>query len=81
MKKTKIKIQKMDCPSEIKMIEGIVEKIDQDIKMEFDLVDRTVSFYHNNDASSILKGLDDISLSGTFISSEDILESELGKFP
>ncbi|MFG1520343.1 cation diffusion facilitator family transporter [Halobacteriovorax sp. ZH1_bin.1] len=77
MKKTKVHVKKMDCPSEIKLIEGMIEKVDQSIKMEFDLVDRTVSFYHNNDASSILKGLDDISLSGTFISSEDILESEI----
>jgi Co/Zn/Cd efflux system component/copper chaperone CopZ len=77
MKKTKVHVKRMDCPSEIKLIEGMIEKVDQSIKMEFDLVDRTVSFYHNNDASSILKGLDDISLSGTFISSEDILESEI----
>ncbi len=77
MKKTKVHVKKMDCPSEIKLIEGMIEKVDQSIKIEFDLVDRTVSFYHNNDASSILKGLDDISLSGTFISSEDILESEI----
>ena len=77
MKKTKIKIQKMDCPSEIKMIEGIVEKIDQDIKMEFDLGDRTVSFYHRCDLNLILQGLENISLPGTLLSSEDILESDV----
>lgn len=77
MKKTKIKIQKMDCPSEIKMIEGIVEKIDQDIKMEFDLGDRTVSFYHSVDAGIILQGLENISLPGGLLSSEDILESDV----
>lgn len=77
MKKTKIKIQKMDCPSEIKMIEGVVEKIDQDIRMDFDLGDRTVSFYHGVDASLILQGLKNISLPGTLLSSEDILESDV----
>lgn len=77
MKKTKIKIQKMDCPSEIKMIEGAVEKIDQDIRMDFDLGDRTVSFYHDVDASLILHGLKNISLPGTLLSSEDILESDV----
>ena len=77
MKKTKIKIQKMDCPSEIKMIEGIVEKIDQEIKMEFDLGDRTVSFYHRCDSNLILQGLENISLPGALLSSEDILESDV----
>lgn len=79
MKETKIKIQKMDCPSEIKMIEGIVEKIDLEIKMEFNLGDRTVNFYHRCDSSLILQGLEDVSLSGTILSSEDILESDVPK--
>lgn len=77
MKKTKIKIQKMDCPSEVKMIEGIVERIDQEIKMEFDLGDRTVSFYHRCDSNLILQGLENISLPGALLSSEDILESDV----
>ncbi len=34
----------MDCPSEIKMIEGLMEGLDSTAKMEFDLDSRTVNF-------------------------------------
>jgi len=77
MKKTKLEIRKMDCPSEVKMIEGAIERIDESIKMEFDLGDRTVNFYHSGDLNLILKGLDDISLPGTLLSSEEILENDV----
>lgn len=77
MKKTKIEIRKMDCPSEIKMIEGAIERIDESIKMEFDLGDRTVNFYHSGDLNLILKGLDNISLPGILLSSEEILENDV----
>lgn len=67
----------MDCPSEIKMIEGMVEKIDQNIKVEFDLGNRTASFYHKNTSDLILNGLKHISLPGNIISSEDISENDI----
>ena len=37
LKKSIVKIQKMDCPSEVKIIESLIEKISTDIKAEFDL--------------------------------------------
>lgn len=77
MKKTMIKIQKMDCPSEIKMIEGMVEKIDQNIKIEFDLGNRIASFYHKDDCDLILHGLSRISLPGNVVSSEEISEKDI----
>ena len=77
MKKTIIKINKMDCPSEIKMIEGILEKLDQNIKVEFDLSARKATFYHDVDVKLILNGLDQISLPGLLESSIDILKDEI----
>ena len=69
MKKTSVKIKKMDCPSEIKMIEGLMEKIDSKSKMEFDLESRKVIFYHNVEDQFILDSLKEISLPGELISS------------
>ncbi len=54
MKKTKVKVDKMDCPSEIKMIEGLMESLDTTAKMEFDLDSRTVDFYHSVDNQQII---------------------------
>jgi Co/Zn/Cd efflux system component len=67
----------MDCPSEIKMIEGMVEKIDQNIKIEFDLGNRIASFYHKDDCDLILHGLSRISLPGNVVSSEEISEKDI----
>lgn len=77
MEKTKIKIQKMDCPSEIKMIEAMIENIDQSIKVEFDLGSRIATFYHNIDSDLIIRGLKQISLPGVSISSENISETDI----
>ena len=77
MKRTSIKISKMDCPSEIKMIEGFIEKIDPNIKIEFDLNSRTATFYHDVENSKILEGLNEISLSGELISSVNIQAADI----
>lgn len=77
MKKTSIKIKKMDCPSEIKMIEGLMENIDSKSEMEFDLESRKVNFYHNVEDQIILDSLKGISLPGELISSEVITDDEI----
>ncbi len=77
MKKTSIKISKMDCPSEIKMIEGFIDKIDPNIKIEFDLDSRTAIFYHDVENSKILEGLNEISLPGELISSVNIQTTDI----
>ena len=77
MKKTSIKIKKMDCPSEIKMIEGLMENIDSKSKMEFNLESRTVNFYHNIEDQFILDSLKGISLPGELISSVVIAHDEI----
>jgi len=80
MKKTSIKVLKMDCPSEIKMIEGILERLDPQAKMNFDLSNRTVTFYHHIDKTLILEGLKSISLPGDVVTSEDIQDDEAPEF-
>jgi len=77
MKKSIIKIVKMDCPSEIKMIEGMMESLDSTSKMEFDLDSRTVDFYHSVDNQQIIDSLKSISLPGELINSEEVLESDV----
>ena len=77
MNKTIVKIKKMDCPSEIKMIERLMENLDPTAKMEFNLDSRIVLFYHSIDKQRIINSLKDISLHGELISSEEVLESEI----
>tara|TARA_R100000656_G_scaffold73567_1_gene54762 strand:- start:1243 stop:2085 length:843 start_codon:yes stop_codon:yes gene_type:complete len=77
VKRTIVKINKMDCPSEIKMIESQFERLDDNIKLEFDLNERKVTFYHNIKDEIILKSLKGISLPGTIISTNDIEEFEI----
>jgi len=77
LKKTNIKIQKMDCPSEIKMIESLMENLDSEAKMEFYLDSRIVCFYHNIDIAQILDSLKEISLPGEMLLSEDIEEKDI----
>lgn len=77
MKKTSIKVSKMDCPSEIKLIERALENLDPLIKMEFDLDKRTVVFYHNIEEDLILKSLREISLPGEISNSEEIKNDDV----
>ncbi|HLW57649.1 MAG TPA: cation transporter [Bacteriovoracaceae bacterium] len=72
MQKTSVNIKKMDCPSEIKMIEGLMENLDPSAKMEFDLESRIVHFYHSVDKHQIIESLNTISLPGELISTEEI---------
>lgn len=75
MQKTSISIKKMDCPSEIKMIEGLMEKLDPSAKMKFDLESRVVIFYHSIDKNQIIGSLKSISLPGELVSSNKVSES------
>jgi Co/Zn/Cd efflux system component len=77
MKKTTIKIPKMDCPSEIKMIEGMMESLDSSAKMVFELESRTVNFYHNIDKYQIIGSLKAISLPGELISSQEVSKNDI----
>jgi Co/Zn/Cd efflux system component len=77
MKKTIIQIKKMDCPSEVKMIEGILDKLDLNIKVDFDLGNRTATFYHEVNTKVILEALDQIALPGTLVTSDEISKDDI----
>ena len=77
MKKTIIKIPKMDCPSEIKMIEGLFEQVDSQIKIDFDLNSREATFYHEGNVDLILANLRRSSLPGELVSSVEIKSDEV----
>ncbi len=77
MQKTSVNIKRMDCPSEIKMIEGLMESLDTTAKMEFDLDSRTVDFYHSVDNQQIIDSLKAISLPGELINSEEVSENDI----
>ena len=77
MQKTSVNIKRMDCPSEIKMIEGLMENLDPSAKMVFDLESRTVQFYHSVDKDQILDSLKAISLPGDLISSQEVSENDI----
>lgn len=71
MKKSVIKISKMDCPSESKMIESLFENQDSVRKIIFDLGKRRAVFFHENDISQILNSLGEIGFNGDTLSSEE----------
>lgn len=77
MQKTSVNIKRMDCPSEIKMIEGLMENLEPSAKMVFDLESRTVQFYHSVDKDQILDSLKAISLPGDLISSQEVLDHDI----
>ena len=59
------------------MIEGLMENIDSNAKMEFDLESRKVDFYHSVENQLILDSLKAISLPGELLSSEVIADDEV----
>lgn len=67
----------MDCPSEVKLIEGVFENLNPLIKIEFDLDKRVVTFYHNIEEDLILRSLRGISLPGEIINSEEIKDGDV----
>lgn len=67
----------MDCPSEIKMIEGILDKLDLNIKVDFDLGNRTATFYHEVNTKVILEALDQIALPGSLVTSDEISKDDI----
>ena len=77
MKKTIVYVRKMDCPSEIKMIEGLFEGDDGVKQMNFNLGERQVTFFHKTDESHILGKLKDVGLQGKQLETREVSESIL----
>lgn len=77
MKKTIVYVRKMDCPSEIKMIEGLFEGDDGVKQMNFNLGERQVTFFHKTDESHILGKLKDVGLEGKQLETREVSENEV----
>lgn len=77
--RTKVRIPKMDCPSEIELIRTLFPGENQIQQMNFDLGQREVTFFHSIETSSILEKLAGVNLSGTLIESETISKDQIEK--
>lgn len=76
---TKVKVQSMDCPSEIEMIRSLFSNKDEIQQINFDLATREVTFFHSIEKSDILNKLSSVGLSGELFDSKTILENEIEK--
>ncbi len=74
--KSKVLISKMDCPSEIKIIESSIENKYPDIVIEFDLSTQSACFYHRCEIENILDILKKINLPGKLLSTAQISKKE-----
>ena len=74
MKRSHYHITKMDCPSEENLIRMKLEGHETIVKLDFQLDDRELTVYHNEDEQEILKSLDSLSLDSKHISTEETQE-------
>lgn len=71
MQKTIFKIQKMDCPSEENLIRLKLDSIKSITRLDFDLENRMLTVYHNNQLELIEKSIAELNLDHKLISSEN----------
>lgn len=71
MIKSVVKIHKMDCPSEIKMIESLFENKNSITSITFDLSKKIATFFHEDDPSQLVNSLDKIGFDSKIVSSEE----------
>lgn len=67
----------MDCPSEIQIIKSLFPNKDQVGQMNFDLVERRVTFFHSIEVSQIMEKLASINLNGILLDSKTISEIDI----
>lgn len=72
MQKTIFSITKMDCPSEEQLIRMKLQNFDTVKSLEFDIPNRKLTVYHNENADPILTTLETLNLNTTLILSEVI---------
>ncbi|RUA07802.1 MAG: cation transporter [Flavobacteriia bacterium] len=70
MIRTTFKITKMDCPSEENLIRMKLNEIPGIKKLEFDIPNRKLSVYHENDSDPIENSIAELNLGGEKIASE-----------
>jgi len=85
MNKSEFLIKKMDCPSEESMIRmklGDIKEIEQ---LVFDIPNRKLTVYHNQNLVQIEKSIEDLNFNSSLINTEDfdrsllVLESDKGQ--
>jgi len=74
MKKSTFKISQMDCPSEEALIRMKLENIEAVIGLNFDIPNRTLRVYHNDNIKTISKELASLQLGDKLISSAETQE-------
>ena len=72
MKKTRYKIYKMDCPSEENLIRMHLSEFNEIHKLEFDIPNRDLFIYHNENTEIIGKKISELNLNEKMITSTDI---------
>lgn len=77
MYKSTFKISKMDCPSEENMIRVKLDGIPDIKKLEFDLENRNLAVFHENENPDIEKKLNELNLGSGFTGMEQVEESML----
>ncbi|MEL1240395.1 cation transporter [Flavobacterium flavipallidum] len=71
MNKTIFNITKMDCPSEEQLIRMKLQNLDTVKSLEFDIPNRKLDVYHNENPGAILSALEALNLNTTLISTEE----------
>ncbi|MBU7570373.1 MAG: heavy-metal-associated domain-containing protein, partial [Flavobacterium sp.] len=71
MNKTIFNITKMDCPSEEQLIRMKLQNLDTVKSLEFDIPNRKLDVYHNENPGPILSALEALNLNTTLISTEE----------
>lgn len=79
MKKSLFHIKKMDCPSEENLIRMKLDDHKTVVKLDFDIEDRQLSVYHDEDDHQVFKSLDSLMLDTVLIKTEkadEIVQSD-----
>ncbi len=72
MQKTEFKISKMDCPSEENLIRMKLNEIVGIKKLDFDIPNRYLTVYHNDQLDKINNAIESLNLGGQKVSTEEI---------
>jgi Co/Zn/Cd efflux system component len=76
MKKTVFKVPKMDCPSEEKLIRMALVDVSGVDHLDFDLMGRKLTAYHESDSGSILRKLEPLNFGAVLESDSELNELE-----
>lgn len=71
LNKTVFEIPKMDCPSEENLIRVKLNDLNEIIKLDFDLVNRRLSVYHNGNLEKIKNSILELKLGGKIVTTEE----------